>query len=128
MGCGISSARALDDLVERLRVPGLELVALALKVSRRTGAPLADLLAEAARLASDRVELARRLDVKTSQARMSARLVSWMPVGMMGFLMLVSGDFRAGVATFEGMFSLVIALGLNLVAAMVIHRIMQVKL
>ncbi len=128
MGCGISSARALDDLVERLRVPGLELVALALKVSRRTGAPLADLLAEAAQLASERVELARRLDVKTSQARMSARLVSWMPVGMMGFLMLVSGDFRAGVATFEGMFSLVIALGLNLVAAMVIHRIMQVKL
>lgn len=128
MGCGISAAQALDGLVERLRVPGLELVALALKVSRRTGAPLADLLAEAAQLASERVELARRLDVKTSQARMSARLVSLMPAGMMGFLMLVSGDFRAGVTTFEGMFSLVIALALNVVAAAIIHRIMQVKL
>lgn len=128
MGCGIPASDALDGLVGRLRAPGLELVALALKVSRRTGAPLAGLLAEAARLASDRVELARRLDVKTSQARMSARLVAAMPVGMMGFLLLFSGDFRAGVATMTGALSIVVALALNLMAWVVIHRIMQVRL
>ncbi len=128
MDCGVSALRALGGLVERMQAPGLELVALALNVSRRTGAPLAGLLAEAAQLASDRVELSRKLDVKTSQARMSARLVSCMPVGMIAFLTLLSGDFRAGIATVTGMASIVTALVLNVIAGVIIHRIMQVRL
>lgn len=45
--CGISATDALDDLLVRIDAPGLSLVTLALKVSQRTGAPLADLLSEA---------------------------------------------------------------------------------
>lgn len=128
MSCGVPPVEALDGLVERLNAPGLELVALALKVSRKTGAPLSNLLAEAAQMAEERVELARRLDVKTSQARMSARLVSCMPLGMIAFLSLLSGDFRAGVVTVAGASSIAAALVLNLIAAGIIHRIMQVRL
>ena len=128
IGCGVPTAEALDELIDRLKTPGLELVALALKVSRVTGAPLGGLLADAARMAGERIELARRLDVKTSQARMSARMVACMPVGMIGFLMLFSGDFRAGVATVPGMFSLVLALMLNAIAWVIIRRIMRVRL
>lgn len=127
MGCGVSVPIALDGLVERLQAPGLELVALALKVSRRTGSPLAELLAEAARLAGERVELSRRLDVKTSQARMSARLITCMPVAMMAFLLVFSGDFRAGVATVPGACSIAVALTLNVTAWVIIRRIMRVR-
>lgn len=125
--CGVSATEVLDRMVERLGVSELELVTLALKVSRRTGAPLAELLAEAAQLAGDRVELVRRLDVKTSQARMSAQLIACMPVGMIAFLSLLSGDFRAGVATAAGAASVAVALVLNVVAWVIIHRIMQVR-
>lgn len=45
--CGVSATDALDDLLDRIDAPGLSLVTLALKVSQRTGAPLADLLSEA---------------------------------------------------------------------------------
>lgn len=128
MSCGISASEALDALVDRMRAPGLDLVTLALSVSRRTGAPLAELLAEASRLAEDRVELARRLDVKTSQARMSARLVACMPIGMILFLSLLSSDFRIGVATPTGLASIAIALTLNVTAGAIIHHIMQVRL
>lgn len=48
MSCGVPAAEALDELLGRLPAPGLDLVALALKVSQRTGAPLKDLLAQAA--------------------------------------------------------------------------------
>ena len=66
--CGISATDALDDLLVRIDAPGLSLVTLALKVSQRTGAPLADLLSEAGRAWwGDAVELKRRPDVKTSQ-------------------------------------------------------------
>ena len=126
--CGFSATEALDGLITRLRAPGLDMVALALKVSQRTGAPLKDLLEEAARLVGDRIELQRTLDVKTSQARMSARLVAGMPVAMIAFLTLLSSDFRKGVATVSGAFCVFVALGLNAVAWLVIRKIMKVKL
>lgn len=128
MSCGVPAAEALDEMVGRLSAPGLELVALALKISKRTGAPLKDLLAEASQLAGERIELSRQLDVKTSQARMSAQLVAAMPVAMVALLSLLSSDFRAGLATTAGALSVAVALLLNVVAWLIIRKIMKVEL
>lgn len=124
--CGVPVSDALDELLERLPAPGLGLVSLALKISQRTGAPLRELLGEAAEMVSDRIRLERQLDVKTSQARMSARLVAWMPVGMVGALTLVSPDFREGIATPLGAGSVSVALALDACAWVIIRRIMKV--
>lgn len=126
MTCGIPAAIALDDLLRRLPAPGLDLVALALKVSQRTGAPLRDLLTQAADMVGERVELERTLETKTTQARMSARLVTVMPVAMVAILSLLSGDFRTGLATPIGAGAVTVALGLNAVAWVLIRRIMEV--
>ena len=128
MSCGVPATEALGDMVDRLSAPGLELVTLALTISKRTGAPLKDLLAEASQLAGERIELARRLDVKTSQARMSAQIVAAMPVAMVGLLALLSSDFRSGLATTTGAVSVGIALAMNLAAWLIIRRIMKVEL
>lgn len=125
--CGVPATEALDAMLERLDAPGLELVVLALKVSKRTGAPLGELLREAAQLCHERLELKRMLDVKTSQARMSARLVAGMPAAMIVFLTLLSTDFRTGLATTVGALSIVAALALNVGAWMVIRKIMRVE-
>ena len=53
-------------------------------------------------MVGERIELKRRLDVKTSQARMSAHMVSAMPVGMCAVLALLSADFRRGLVTPAG--------------------------
>lgn len=50
-------------------------------------------------MVGERIELKRRLDVKTSQARMSAHMVAAMPTGMCAVLALLSADFRRGLAT-----------------------------
>lgn len=126
MTCGVSSVDALDELVERLDAPALDLVVLALKVSRRTGAALGGLLSEAAGLVGERIALMRQLEVKTAQVRMSARLVAGMPVFMVGFLSLASSDFRAGVFTPSGLGSLAVALFLNMFAWSIIRKIMRV--
>lgn len=126
--CGISATDALDDLLVRIDAPGLSLVTLALKVSQRTGAPLADLLSEASSMVGERIELKRRLDVKTSQARMSAHMVAAMPTGMCAVLALLSADFRRGLATPAGAGAVVLGLALNAVALVVIRRIMRVEL
>lgn len=126
--CGISATDALDDLLARVDAPGLSLVTLALKVSQRTGAPLAGLLSEAASMVGERIELKRRLDVKTSQARMSAHMVAAMPAGMCAVLALLSADFRRGLATPAGAGAVVLGLALNVVALVVIRRIMRMEL
>lgn len=95
--CGVSATDALDDLLDRIDAPGLSLVTLALKVSQRTGAPLADLLSEASSMVGERIELKRRLDVKTSQARMSAHMVSAMPAGMCAVLRCFRPTFAAAL-------------------------------
>ena len=126
--CGISATDALDDLLVHIDAPGLSLVTLALKVSQRTGAPLADLLSEASSMVGERIELKRRLDVKTSQARMSAHMVAAMPAGMCAVLALLSADFRRGLATPAGAGAVALGLALNAVALVVIRRIMRVEL
>lgn len=126
--CGVPAADALDDMLERVDAPGLGLVALSLKVSQKTGAPLADLLSESAAMAGERIELRRRLDVKTSQARMSAHMVAFMPVAMVAVLSLLSADFRRGLTTPVGAASAAVALALNAVALAAIRRIMRVEL
>lgn len=124
--CGVPVSDVLDELLERMPAPGLGLVSLALKISQRTGAPLRELLGEAADMVSERIRLERQLDVKTSQARMSARLVAWMPVGMVGALTLVLPDFREGIATPLGAGSVSVALALDACAWAIIRRIMKV--
>lgn len=126
--CGVPMVEALDGMLGRLRAPGLELVVLALKVSQRTGAPLKELFAQATQLVSDRIELRRRLDVKTSQARMSARMVACMPMAMVLLLSLLSSDFRTGVTRPAGAAAVVVALVLNVIAWSVIRKIMDVEL
>ena len=125
--CGVPAHEALQELLRRLPAPGLGLVTTALAVSQRTGAPLRDLLGRAAGMVGERIELARRLEVKTAQARLSARLVTAMPVVLMGALTLLSPDFRAGIASVAGALSVVVALALDAVAWLIIRKIMEVK-
>lgn len=128
ISCGVPAASALDDMLSHLDAPGLDLVALALKVSQRTGAPLKDLLSEASGMVGERIELRRRLDVKTSQARMSAQMVAAMPVALILVLALLSSDFRRGLTTAAGAASIAVALALNAIAWMFIKKIMKVEL
>ena len=128
IACGIPANEALTGMINRLQAPGLELVTLALTVSQRTGAPLKGLLSDAAKLVDERIGLARKLDVKTAQARMSARLVAGMPVAMIAFLSLLSSDFQKGMATVPGALSIALALCMNAAAWIIIRRIMRVRL
>lgn len=79
-------------------------------------------------MVGERIELRRRLDVKTSQARMSAQLVAAMPLALILVLALLSSDFRHGLTTAAGAASIAVALALNAIAWMFIKKIMKVEL
>lgn len=126
LDCGVPLSEVLAVLEREIDAPGLDLVVPAIGVSQRTGAPLKELLEEASGIVSERLALERALEVKTSQARMSAQVVAAMPLVMIGFLGLFSADFRAGAATPVGVGAIAAALALDAVAWWIIRRIMDV--
>lgn len=126
LDCGVPLRRVLGELERSLRAPGLDLVIPALGVSQRTGAPLKELLEEASAIVAERLDLERKLEVKTSQARMSAQVVAAMPLVMIAFLGCFSADFRAGAATPVGVGAIAAALALDALAWWIIRRIMAV--
>lgn len=113
---GRSVDDALGDLCGRIDAPGIELLGTALQVSQRTGSSLGELFARTARMVAASVALRRELMVKTSQARLSARVVTLMPLLLVGILTLISPDYRAGVATAAGGTCLCVAALLDLTA------------
>lgn len=123
--CGTSAVQALQELPERLDVPGINLMVSALSISARTGAPLQGLFLKAARLVERRFELERELMAKTAQVRLSVRLVSALPAVMVFLLALLSPDYREGITSAAGSVCLGVAIVLDITALFIIKRLMK---
>ena len=125
----IASGRSVEEAVEglcrRIDAPGIALLGTALQISQRTGSSLNDLFAQTAQMASDSVALRRELEVKTSQVRLSAKVVAAMPVVLCGALTLLSSDYRAGLSLQAGKTCLVVAALLDLSALLLVRRVMS---
>ncbi len=122
MRCGMSIDEAVVHLREELDAPGVPLLSTALVITQRTGSPLRDLFEYSARLVEKQGEFERLLAVKTAQVRLSVRIVSLMPVVMVGGLSLLSPDFREGLATPAGMGALFVAGVMDATALVIIWR------
>ncbi len=117
--------KAVGALCERIDVPGAELLGTALQVSQRTGSSLSELLARTSRMVQGQSALHRELEVKTSQARLSARVVAAVPVVLACILVLISPDYRAGLATGAGRACLCISALLDAVALIAVRSMMK---
>ncbi|MGN0075940.1 MAG: type II secretion system F family protein [Parafannyhessea sp.] len=125
MRCGDSASEALGGLSEELQAPGVGLLTTALLISQRTGSPLKALFGHAARLVERQGEFERMLEVKTAQVRLSVRIVCGLPVLMIASLSILSPDFRAGLATPAGIVSILLAIGMDATALLIIRRLMR---
>ena len=122
---GRSVEEAVEGLCQRIDAPGIALLGTALQISQRTGSSLNDIFAQTAQMASDSVALRRELEVKTSQVRLSAKVVAAMPVVLCGALTLLSSDYRAGLSLQAGKTCLVVAALLDLSALLLVRRVMS---
>lgn len=116
---------AVRSLCSRVQAPGIELLGTALQVSQRTGSSLSDLFVRTSRMVMTSVTLRRQLAVKTSQARLSARVVTVVPLLLVGILTIVSPDYRSGVVTPAGGACLCIAALLDLGALVAVRMLMR---
>ncbi len=122
-GCLVDAA--VTSLCERVKAPGMALLGTSLQISQRTGSSLNELFAQTALMVAEGVSLRRELDVKTSQVRLSAKIVALTPVLLASVLILLSPDYRSGLAMPLGRMCLCSAIFLDLLALGIIRR--QVK-
>ena len=122
---GMPVEDAVDGLCRRVDAPGMALLGTALCISQRTGSPLGDLLHRCARMVSSAAALRRDLMVKTSQGRLSARIVACVPLLVVGVLVLISPDYRSGLATPLGRGALAVSALLDITALWLVRRVMS---
>ena len=122
---GRSIDEAVGALCARVDAPGVALLGTALQISQRTGSSVSDLFARTARMVGETVSLQRELQVKTSQVRLSAKVVAAMPLVLTCVLVLFSVDYRTGLSLPAGRACLCVAAVLDIVALAAVQGIMR---
>ena len=123
--CGASTEEAMQGLSEELDAPGVGLLTTALVIAQRTGSPLRGLFQSSARLVERQGEYERMLAVKTAQVRLSVRVVCLLPLLLVGALSLISVDFQHGLVTVPRTMSVLVAAGMDVLALLIIRRLME---
>ncbi len=88
---------ALEDALERaaIRINSADFlwVVTALRIQRRSGGNLAELLITVSKTVRQRADLAREVRALTAEGRMSAYTLMGLPIGLFGFLMITQPSY-----------------------------------
>jgi tight adherence protein B len=129
IAAGRSIEEALAALERRTKASDLRFAIVALEIQHRTGGSLQDLLENAADAVLASADLRRQLSVQTAQARLSAKVVTIMPVVLVAILSLaMEGYLQTFFSSAEGLVILIVALAMEAIGVFVIRRILGVDL
>ncbi len=119
--------RALDNLAERINTKTLKATVLALKVARKSGGNLPEMLSSAAAALRELARLEGVVRTKTAEGRAQAWVIAAIPVPMVAGLHAMDPKFFQPLfETFSGHFVMVIAGILWLVAILAAMKILAV--
>lgn len=126
---GSSIMESLDSLDARLSMDDMRFVTVALEIQHRTGGSMREVLDAAADSMLASFDLSRSLEVQTAQARMSARVVSILPVALVVVLSLtMEGYLATFFSSSAGLMLLLCAVGMQAVGILVIRKILDIDL
>jgi tight adherence protein B len=116
---GLELRTALENLVNRVPLQDMRIVATAILIQKESGGNLAEVLDKAAQLIRDRFRLKRQVRVHTAQGRLTGIILTLLPV-VLGFLLyLVNPETMSllwknpfGVKLLEGSAAMTVAGGL----------------
>lgn len=125
---GGTSREALSVFEGEGSIRELAFVAVALDVHHQTGGSMERVLDSAREGIEGELSLARQLRVQTAQAKLSARIVSVMPLVLIVLFSLVSEDFFAPfLSSFTGMCLLAAAIAMQVAGVLIVRRMLKVE-
>jgi len=90
---GLPFEQALANMVRRVRSEDLELMATAIQIQHQVGGNLAEILDSIAFTIRERVRIKGEIKSLTAQQRMSGYVVGFLPIGLVGILMVIAPKF-----------------------------------
>jgi tight adherence protein B len=125
---GIDLRTALDNLIERVPLQDLRMVATALLIHKESGGNLAEVLDKTSRVIRDRFQVLQQITVHTAQGRLTGWVLSLLPVGLAVIIYFVSPGYIE--LLFDrplGQKIVAIAVAMNLVGLLIIRRIVKIR-
>lgn len=123
---GAPVGEALGVLRTARHVPELSFAAVALDAQHQSGGSISAVLEAAQESVESELELHRSLRVQTTQAKLSARIVTVMPFLLVALFSLMSPGFlEPFFASWAGMALLVLALLMDAAGVVIVHRMLK---
>jgi tight adherence protein B len=125
---GISIYDAMDDLAERMPCNETLMMARVFRVQSQTGGDLARILDQLAATIRDRRQVHRKINTLTAEGRMSAWVLTLIPVGLGVFIVVTQPDMgHALLYTWIGHMVLLVILALEVGAYFCLKAILRVN-
>jgi tight adherence protein B len=125
---GLELRTALENLLARVPLQDLRIVATAILIQRESGGNLAEVLDKASYVIRERFRLKRQIRVHTAQGRLTGWILSLLPVVLGGALYLVNPEMMRLLWTRPiGLKMLYAAGAMTLIGALVIRKIVNME-
>jgi tight adherence protein B len=125
---GLEFRDSLINLSDRVDSLDLRFFVTAVILQRETGGNLAEVLENTSRLIRDRFRILGDIKTFTAQGRLTGGILLALPIGITIFTVLMTPDyFRPMLASDGGRVALMIAGGMQLLGALVIQKIVNIK-
>ncbi len=126
---GIPLADALGQVTERMKSEDFKHVAIVASLQRETGGNTAEVLELVADTVRQRIEIRRLVRGLTAQGRLSGGILAMLPVGLLIFISTMNPTYVHPLFhTTDGLIALGVGLGLVVSGALVIRKIIQIKI
>ena len=126
MTYGLDLRDALANLAQRMAVPDLQYVVIAIRIQHETGGNLAEVLQGLNMVMRARLRMLKKIQALSAEGRLSARVLAAMPVVFAGLVFVSRPDFYLS-AVDEPLFLPIvgIALGLELAGIYIMRRLVN---
>jgi tight adherence protein B len=125
---GVDMRHALKSLADRVDSKELHLFVIAVLLQRETGGNLAEILDGTANVIRERIRILGDVRALTAQARMSAGILSVLPLGLGLFILTTAPDYLAVLIREDsGRWLLGGAGAMQIVGFFIMRRIAQIK-
>jgi tight adherence protein B len=126
---GLTTEKALENMVSRVTSDDLELVITAVMIQRQVGGNLAEVLDNITSTIRDRVKILGEIKTVTAQGRMSGWVISLLPVIMCLILCMMSPEKMNLLFTRPlGLLMLGIGMVMELIGIMLIRKVVRIEI
>jgi tight adherence protein B len=126
---GLTTEKALENLVARVKSDDLELVVIAVLIQRQVGGNLSEILDNISSTIRERVKIKGEVKTVTAQGRASGFIISLLPVGLGLILFVINPEHISTLFTDPiGIAILVFSVMMELIGIYFISKIVKIEI